>query len=186
MKFLGLCGSLREKSLNAAVMRACGDLVPESVTLERFEGLGDIPAYDEDVRADGLPAPVVALRDAITAADALLIVSPEYNYSIPGFLKNAIDWASRPPDQPFSRKSVGIMGASMGMIGTARMQYHLRQVFVFLDGVVLNRPEVFVGAAHQKVDEAGRLTDEPTREIIGQFLEALAEQTRIPAAAEAS
>ena len=137
-----------------------------------------IPVYNEDVRAAGIPAPVQALREEIAAADAVLIATPEYNYSVPGVLKNAIDWASRPPDQPFERKPVAIMGASPGRLGTARAQYHLRQCFVFLDSLVLNRPEVMVAGARNLFDDDGRLTDEPTREFIAKLLVALSDWTR--------
>jgi len=140
--------------------------------------LRGIPVYDEDVRAAGLPDAVHKLREAIAAADALLIVTPEYNYSMAGVLKNAIDWASRPPDQPFRGKPVAMAGASMGGFGTARAQYHLRQTCVYLDMLPLNKPEVFVSAAHQKVDAQGRLTDEPSRTALRALLEALSVWTR--------
>src|SRR5215470_8780267 len=130
--------------------------------LEAFD-LRGIPLYDGDVEAAGFPERVLRFRDRIADADALLIVTPEYNYSMSGVLKNAIDWASRPPDQPFRGKPVAIAGASMGGFGTARAQYHLRQTCVYLDMHPLNTPEVFVSTAHQKVDSAGRLTDEPAR-----------------------
>jgi chromate reductase len=118
------------------------------------------------------------LRDKIASADAVLIVTPEYNYSIPGVLKNAIDWASRPPSQPFDGKPIAIMGASPGMLGSARAQYHLRQCFVFLNGMVMNRPEVMISAANTKFDEAGNLTDQGTRDFIQKFLTALADWTQ--------
>ena len=120
--------------------------------------------------AAGLSAAVADLRARIKAADALLIVTPEYNYSVPGVLKNAIDWASRPPEQPFDGKPIAIMGASPGALGTARAQYHLRQMFVFLNGMVLNRPEVMIGNAAQRFDAEGRLTDEKTREFVRALL----------------
>ena len=117
-------------------------------------------------------------REKIRAADALLIVTPEYNYSIPGVLKNAIDWASRPPDQPFEDKPIAIIGASPGRLGRARAQYHLRQCFIFLNGLVINRPEVMIAGAPQMFDDQLRLTDEATREIFGKLLEALADWAR--------
>jgi chromate reductase, NAD(P)H dehydrogenase (quinone) len=137
-----------------------------------------IPVYDEDVRAAGLPDVVQKLRESILKADALLLVTPEYNYSIPGVLKNAIDWASRPPNQPFADKPLALMGASGGPSGTMRAQYHLRQVAVFLDMHVLNKPEVFVRSAQEKVDASGNLTDEATRKVIAEQLVALAAWTR--------
>lgn len=113
------------------------------------------------------------LRDAIKAADGVLIACPEYNYSFSGVLKNAIDWASRPPEQPFDGKKIALMGASPGMLGTSRAQYQLRQVFIFMNGKVLNRPEVFIAAADKKFDVKGNLTDDKTREVIGKLLTAL-------------
>jgi chromate reductase len=118
------------------------------------------------VREQGFPPPVAELRARIKAADGLLIVTPEYNYSIPGVLKNAIDWASRPPEQPFDGKPIGLMGAAGGTLGTARAQYHLRQCFVFLNGLVMNRPEVMIPQAHNKYDADGKLTDQATREFL--------------------
>ena len=124
------------------------------------------------MRAEGFPPPVVALRAAIKAADGLLIATPEYNYSIPGVLKNTIDWASRPPEQPFDGKPIGIIGASGGMLGTARAQYHLRQCFVFLNGYVMNRPEVMIGSAQGKFGPDGSLTDVATRDFLTAHLAA--------------
>ncbi|MBS0560229.1 MAG: NAD(P)H-dependent oxidoreductase [Proteobacteria bacterium] len=172
LSFLGICGSLRSGSLNARMLRAAAELLPEGVGLT-VAPLHDIPLYDGDVEAQGVPAPVQALRDAIRAADALLIATPEYNHSIPGVLKNAIDWASRPPEQPFAGKPIAIMGASPGMFGTVRSQLHLRQVLVALDGRLLGKPEVMVGAAANKFDAAGRLTDETTRKHVAGLVEAL-------------
>ena len=166
---LGISGSLRKGSFNTAILHAARELAPVGMQI-RSRTLDDIPVYNEDLRMDGYPAPVQAFRDDIAAADAVLIATPEYNYSIPGVLKNAIDWASRPPDQPFAGKPVAIMGASPGRLGTARAQYHLRQCFVFLDGLVMNRPEVMVSGAHAIIDESGRLTDETTREHIAKML----------------
>jgi chromate reductase len=179
MRILGISGSLRQGSYNTAALRAAQAMAPEGVAIELFQGLREIPAYDDDMRArDGFPPAVVGLREAIRSADAVLIVSPEYNYSIPGVLKNAIDWASRPPDQPFADKPVAIMGASGGAVGTARMQYHLRQCFVFLDARVLARPEVMIGLAPQKFDSEGRLTDETTAQHVRGLVEALVAWTR--------
>ncbi len=173
IRVLGIAGSLRRGSYNKGALRAAQELAPEGVSIETFNDLAAIPPYDEDVKQQGFPPPVAALRARIKAADALLIVTPEYNYSIPGVLKNAIDWASRPPEQPFDGKPIALMGASPGMLGTARAQYHLRQCFVFLNGLVLNRPEVMIANAAQRFDEQGRLADEKTREMVRALLVAL-------------
>ena len=177
VRVLGISGSLRRGSFNTAVLRAAMELAPPGMTIVRAE-LGDIPLYDEDVRAAGLPEPVRSFREAVAAADAVLVVTPEYNYSIPGVLKNAIDWASRPPSQPFAGKPLAIMGASGGASGTMRAQYHLRQVAVFLDMHPLNKPEVFVRNASDKVDASGRLTDAESRAQVEKQLAALADWTR--------
>lgn len=177
LRVLGISGSLRKGSFNTAVLRAAVELAPVGMTIDMAE-IREIPVYDEDVRALGLPESVQKLRDAIAASHAILIVTPEYNYSIPGALKNAIDWASRPPNQPFAGKPLAIMGASGGASGTMRAQYHLRQVAVFLDMHPLNKPEVFVRSAQEKLDPSGRLTDEATRKVIGDQLVALATWTR--------
>jgi chromate reductase, NAD(P)H dehydrogenase (quinone) len=151
VQILGIAGSLRRGSFNAATLRAAQELTPAGMTIESFD-ISAIPLYNEDVRQQGFPAPVEDLRARIKAADGLLIVTPEYNYSIPGVLKNAIDWASRPPEQPFDGKPIGVMGASAGIHGTSRAQYHLRQCFVFLNGLVMNRPEVMIPQAQNKFD----------------------------------
>ena len=174
---LGISGSLRRKSYNTGALRAAIQLAPAGMTIETFDIAG-IPLYNEDVKEQGFPAAVERLRAKIAAADALLIVTPEYNYSIPGVLKNAIDWASRPPSQPFDGKPIAIMGASPGAFGTARAQYHLRQSFVFLNGCIVNKPEVMIGSAATRFDDQGNLTDEPTRERIRNLLAALADWTR--------
>jgi chromate reductase len=172
MKIVGLSGSLRKGSYNSAALRAAQALVPEGTTIEIAE-IGDLPLYNDDVRVAGYPAPVERLRRQLTEADAVLFVTPEYNYSVSGVLKNAIDWASRPPNQPFEGKPVAIMGASGGLFGTARAQYHLRQMLVFLNAFPVNKPEVMIGQAQNKFDEAGNLTDEPTREFIRKLLASL-------------
>lgn len=178
MKILGISGSLRKASVNTAALRAAVELAPDGVEVTIFDGLRDIPPYDDDQRTgSGYPPAVTAFRAAIKAADALLIATPEYNYSIPGVLKNAIDWASRPPEQPFDGKPVAIMGASGGLLGTARAQYDLRKMFVFLNGHVLNKPEVMIGQAGTRFDAEGRLTDETTRGLIAQQLVALRDWT---------
>ncbi len=173
---LGLCGSLRKGSYNRLALRAAIEFVPAGMTIDTAE-IGSIPPYNKDVEDQGFPAPVQVLGAKISAADAVLFVSPEYNYSVPGVLKNAIDWMSRVPSQPFSGKPVAIMGASQGNIGTARAQYHLRQICVFLNAFPLNRPEVMIARAQEKFDKEGRLTDEMTKKLIQQLLVSLAEWT---------
>jgi chromate reductase len=169
VSILGIAGSLRQGSFNRATLRAAQELAPDGMRIDSFD-IAPIPLYNEDVRQQGFPSPVEDLRARIKAADGILFVTPEYNYSIPGVLKNAIDWASRPPEQPFDGKPIGIMGASGGALGTARAQYHLRQCFVFLNGLVMNRPEVMVPAAQTRFDAAGKLTDQATRDFIAAHL----------------
>jgi len=179
MRILGISGSLRRDSYNTKLLREAGRLLPPGAELVEFDGLKAVAPYDADDEASPVPPRgVFELRAAIAEADAILIATPEYNHSIPGVLKNAIDWASRPPDQPFRGKPVAMAGASMGGFGTARAQYHLRQTCVYLDMLPLNKPEVFVSAAHQKVDAEGRLTDEPSRTALRALLEALSVWTR--------
>ena len=174
---LAICGSLRTGSYNLAALRTAIELKPPRMTIETAD-IGSFPLYNEDVRAQGFPPPVEKLRQQIKEADALLFATPEYNYSIPGVLKNAIDWASRPPDQPFAGKPVAIMGAGAGMAGTARAQYDLRRCCVFLDMHPLNKPEVLIGVAHTKFDAAGAFTDDVGRGLIGDLLISLDKWTR--------
>lgn len=176
LNVLGISGSLRAASFNTAALRAAQGLAPAGMTINVFS-IADLPLYNEDVKVQGFPASALALRDAIKAADAVLIASPEYNFSISGVLKNAIDWASRPPEQPFDGKPIAIMGAAGGMLGTARAQYHLRQCFLFLNGHVLNKPEVMIAAAASRFDATGTLTDETTQGMIRAQLEALRDWT---------
>ena len=174
---LAICGSLRAGSYNRAALRTAIELKPPGMAIETAD-IGSIPLYNEDVRAQGFPPPVEKLRQQIKEADALLFATPEYNYSVPGVLKNAIDWASRPPDQPFAGKPVAIMGAGAGMAGTARAQYDLRRCCVFLDMHPINKPEVQIGQAQTKFDADGRLTDEAARGFIRDMLVALEQWTR--------
>ena len=174
---LAMCGSLRAGSYNRAALRAAIKLKPPGMMIETAD-IGAFPLYNEDVRAQGFPPSVEKLRLQIAAADALLFVTPEYNYSMSGVLKNAIDWASRPPDQPFAGKPVAIMGAAAGMAGSARAQYDLRRSCVFLDMHPLNKPEVLIGQAQTKFDADGRLTDEAARGFIRDMLAALEQWTR--------
>jgi chromate reductase, NAD(P)H dehydrogenase (quinone) len=176
IRVLGIAGSLRAGSFNRALLRAALEVVPAGVELHLFEGLATIPLYDADVEAKGDPEPVVAMKAAIRDADALLIATPEYNYGVPGVLKNAVDWASRPPGKSvLNRKPLAIMGATPGGTGTARAQLALRQSFVFTESYALLRPEVLVARVHEKIDADGRLTDATTRQLIRQLLEALAD-----------
>lgn len=168
---LGIAGSLRKGSFNAAALRAAQELAPAGMTIEIFD-ISAIPLYDEDVKAKGFPPAVVDLRAKIKAADGLLLATPEYNYSFSGVLKNVVDWASRPPEHPFDGKPIALMGASAGVLGTARAQYQLRQIFIFLNAHILNRPEVFIGAASTKFDAEGKLTDQPTRDMLAAMLAA--------------
>ncbi|MEW5709318.1 MAG: NADPH-dependent FMN reductase [Pseudomonadota bacterium] len=177
LRILGISGSLRARSYNTAALNVAAELLPAGARME-FAEIGDLPLYNEDVKEKGFPPPAARLREQIRAADALLIVTPEYNYSVPGVLKNAIDWASRPPEQPFNEKPIAIMGASPGMLGSARAQYHLRQCFIYLNAHILNRPEVMISQAPSRFDENGALKDESTRELIRQLLAALVDWTR--------
>lgn len=169
---LGISGSLRKQSYNTAALEAAMELAPPGMTLVKAD-ISDLPLYNQDLHTDVFPDVVERFRQQIHAADALLFVTPEYNYSIPGVLKNAIDWASRPPAQPFAGKPAAIMGVSPGAIGTARAQYHLRQVAVFLDLKLVNKPEVMIGGAKDRFDEAGKLIHQPTRDFVRQLLVSL-------------
>ncbi len=172
INILSFAGSLRKGSYNRALLRAAGDLLPRDARLEIFD-LEGIPPFNQDLEKT-MPARVKDFKSKIRSADAILIATPEHNYSIPGVLKNAIDWASRPyGDNSFEGKPVAIMSASTGMLGGARAQYHLRQTFVFLDMHAINRPEVFVTFAGQKFDDKGKLADEKTRGLIKALLEEL-------------
>jgi chromate reductase len=174
MRVLGIAGSLRAGSLNLALLRAAVEVAPPGMEIDVFAGLAALPLYNADVEAEGDPAPVVVLKSAIRDADALLIATPEYNYGVPGVLKNAIDWASRPPGKSvLNGKPAAIMGASPSGTGTARAQLALRQSFVFTDTRTLHRPEVLVARAQEKVDAYGRLTDDKTRGFIRDLLVAL-------------
>jgi chromate reductase len=158
------------------VQRALPSLAPEGMTLAEAPPFAAFPLYNADVQnATGFPAPVTALADAIRAADGVIIVTPEYNFSIPGGLKNAIDWVSRLPGQPFAGKPIALQSASPGPLGGARVQYDLRRAMVFLDAFVLNKPEIFIGGCAAKIDEkTGELNDEATRNFIKQQLAAFA------------
>jgi chromate reductase len=172
VNILGFAGSLRKGSYNRSLLRAALELVPKDARLEIFE-LDGIPPFNQDLEKQPSEK-VKEFKAKIRAADAILIATPEYNYSIPGVLKNAIDCASRPyGDNAFEHKPVAIMGASPGMMGTSRAQYHLRQCFVFLTCFALNQPEVIVPFAQEKIDKEGKVTDQKTREKIRELLEGL-------------
>ena len=176
VRILGIAGSLRRESYNRAALRAAIELLPQGATLEIFE-LDGIPGFNQDEEQNP-PAKVTELKKRIREADAILIVTPEYNYSIPGVLKNAIDWASRPyGDSAWNGKPAAIMGASVGTIGTARAQYHLRQMMVFLNMFPINQPEVMIGNASERFDAEGNLTHAATRDFIRQLLQNLVEWT---------
>ena len=177
VRILGIAGSLRRESYNRAALRAATELVPEGATIGTFE-LDGIPGFNQDEEQNP-PAKVTELKRRIREADAILFVTPEYNYSVPGVLKNAIDWASRPyGDSAWSGKPAAIMGASIGMIGTARAQYHQRQRMVFLNMFPVNQPEVMIGNASERFDASGNLTDDTTKDFIRQLLQNLVEWTR--------
>lgn len=177
IRILGIAGSLRRKSYNRAALRAAQKLVPDGAVLDIFE-LDGIPVFSEDDEKQP-PAKVVEFKKRIREADAILFVTPEYNYSIPGVLKNAIDWASRPyGDNAWANKPAAIMGASAGRLGSARAQYHLRQVFVFLNVLPVNQPEVMIGNAAGSFDAEGNLTDEMIKKLIRRLLENLIHWTR--------
>jgi len=169
---LGISGSLRAGSFNTAALRVAKELAPEGMTIE-IADISQIPLYNEDVYQQGFPPSVDRFRDQIRAADALLFATPEYNFSISGVLKNAIDWASRPPAQPFNGKPAAMLGASAGRAGTARAQLHLRHVLSTLNAHVLNKPDVLIATAQNMFDDNGKLTDEATRKFVRQELEAL-------------
>jgi len=173
VRVLGLCGSLRAGSYNAALLRAAIGLAPQGMAIDTA-AIDHLPHYNADLdkQTQGSPEAVLGLKQRIREADGVLIVSPEYNHSIPGVLKNAIDWVSRQPDPPFIGKPVAIMGASSGPIGTARMQLHLRQVGASMNMLVVNQPGVLVAKAHEKFDASGQLTDEATRKVVADLLAA--------------
>ncbi|HJY09859.1 MAG TPA: NAD(P)H-dependent oxidoreductase [Nitrososphaeraceae archaeon] len=177
LRILGFAGSLRKGSYNRSLLRSAAQLLPSDTTLEIFD-LSDIPPFNQDLETN-MPAKVKEFKSKIRKSDALLIATPEYNYSVPGVLKNAIDYASRPyGDNPFDDKPVATLSASVGMIGGARAQYHLRQMFVFLNMHPINVPEVIVTFASDKFDSEGNLLDDNTKEFLTQLLQNLSNWTR--------
>lgn len=168
LKVLGICGSLRKASLNMAALRACKELLPAGMALE-ITSIGELPMYNQDVFDAGIPQPVKRFYDELHAADGVLIATPEYNFSVPPVLKNAIDWVSKMQNQPFNNKPVAVFSASTGPLGGARVQYDVRRILAQLWGLMLPRPEVFIGGAAAKFSE-GRLTDETTRKFLAELL----------------
>jgi chromate reductase, NAD(P)H dehydrogenase (quinone) len=183
LNVLTICGSLRKGSYNAMVQRLLPSLAPAGMTLKPAPSFADFPIYNADIQTgSGFPPAVNALADAIRAADGVIFITPEYNFGIPGGLKNAIDWVSRLPNQPFAGKPIALQSASPGPVGGARVQYDLRKAMVFLDAYVLNKPEIFIAGAAAKLDEAtGELKDETTRNFIKQQLAAFAKHIELVA-----
>ena len=168
LKLVAFCGSLRKASFNRLALTAFTQRLPQGSSLSTIE-IGDWPLYDADIQAKGFPAPVTAAQQAMIAADGVVLVSPEYNYGISGVLKNAIDWLSRTTPQPFAAKPIALFGASMGVLGTARAQYQLRQTLVFLDGRPVNKPEIMIGQAQAKFGADGALNDETTGKLLADL-----------------
>lgn len=172
IKILGFAGSLRKNSYNRGLLRAALELAPPHCSLEIFD-LEGIPLFNEDQESP-LPEAVARLKEKVRSADAVLIATPEYNYSMSGVLKNALDWGSRPyGDSAWDNKPVAIMGASLGIQGTSRAQYQLRQVFVYLNMHPVNKPELMIASAHERFDKQGNVTDPKTRQKIADLLNAL-------------
>jgi chromate reductase, NAD(P)H dehydrogenase (quinone) len=178
LKILALSGSLRKGSFNTMLLHAAKELAPPGMSIEMYD-LAPIPMYNDDIRTGpGYPPVVQDFRATIAASDGVLFASPEYNYSVSGVLKNAIDWASRAPNMPFDGKTGAIVGASAGALGTARSQRDLRWIMSGLNMYVVNLPHVYVGGSAQKFDAAGKLTDQASRDFIKQLLDNLADLTR--------
>jgi chromate reductase len=166
VSLLGICGSTRKASMNHALLRTVGEVLPGDAKLEIYEGLDQLPIFNSDLAE---PPGVLALKGKIAAADGVIIAVPEYNYSIPGGLKNALDWVSRPPaTSPMRGKPIGLIGAATGMSGTIRAQTHMRQMLVYSDSPVLNQPEVLIPRAHERFVDS-KLTDESTRQLLVRF-----------------
>jgi chromate reductase len=179
VRVLALLGSLRAASANRLLLRAALELAPPGLAITHWDRLGELPLYNGDLEGDALPAVVAEFRAALAEAEAILFVSPEYNYSIPGVLKNAIDWGSRPqPTPPLKNKPAAVMGVSTGISGTMRMQYHLRQVAVILNAPMMPQPEVILPKAVDRFDADGRLADASTRDLVARFLVAFEEWAR--------
>jgi chromate reductase len=174
VKILGISGSLRAGSFNSALLRAAADLVPDGMKIDLYGGLRDLPHYDQDLDTDDPPGPVADLRARMRAADGVLIATPEYNYGVPGVLKNAIDWVSRPvATSPLKQKPVAVMGAAPGAFGAVRAQLSLRQTLLWTDSDVVTKPELMVFQARERFDADGELTDPQTRQLLAALLRAL-------------
>jgi chromate reductase len=168
VRLLGLVGSLRRASVNRALVVAVAETLPPDATLTIYDGLGELPLFNTDISPE--PESAARLKAAIAAADGLVVASPEYNYTVTGVMKNAIDWATRPANtSPLRGKPVGLVSASIGMSGGMRAQYHLRQIFVYTDSPVMSQPEVLIPRSNERFDAEGRLTDESTRELLAKF-----------------
>jgi chromate reductase len=176
LNVISICGSLRKGSFNRMVMNALAGLAPADMVIKEAPPFTEFPLYNADIQnSSGFPAAVNTLADAIRAADGVIFVTPEYNFSVPGALKNAIDWVSRLPNQPFAGKPVALQSASPGPVGGARVQYDLRRSMVFLDALTLNKPEIFINNCAQRIDEkSGQIVDEQTKGFIKQQLAAFA------------
>ena len=172
IKLVAFCGSLRQGSFNRLALKAFTELLPAGVSLSTIE-IGDWPLYNADIQAKGFPDKVQAAQQAMVAADGVVFASPEYNYGVSGALKNAIDWLSRMTPQPFAGKPMAVFGASGGVLGTARAQYQLRQMMVFLDGRFVNKPEVMIGTAPSKFGADGKVTDETAGKLLSDLGAAL-------------
>lgn len=167
VRILGICGSTRKASMNRALLQTIAEQLPGDATFTTWEGIAELPIFNSDLAE---PAPVIALKAAITSADGVILTVPEYNYSIPGGLKNALDWVSRPPaTSPLRGKPVGIAGCATGMSGTIRAQNHLRQMLVYSDTPCMLQPEVLIPRAHERFAPSGTLTDESTRQLLSRF-----------------
>jgi len=173
---ISICGSLRKGSYNRMVMNALQGYAPEALRIIEAPSYAEFPLYNADIQnSTGFPAPVQAMAEAIRSADGVIFVSPEYNYGIPGPLKNAIDWVSRLPNQPFANKPIALISASAGILGGGRMQYDLRRSMIFLDALTMNKPEIFIGNVSQRIDEkTGQIKDEQAIGFIKQQLAAFA------------
>ena len=178
LRVVGIAGSLRQGSYNRALLNAAQELEPDGMHIEAFD-LEPIPMFNQDLEGEHLPMPVRVWRETLSAADALLIATPEYNHGVPGVLKNALDWASRPPHQPLDALPVAIMGATPSMWGTARGQAQLRQTLVYPNARPMSQPEVLIAEAHQKFSPEGRLTDAEMRQSLHVFLEAFLDWARL-------
>lgn len=168
--FVAISGSLRKQSYNTMLLKVVQKLLPENIKIEMLS-IDDVPLYNADIHEEKVPESVDKLLDAIKAADALIFFTPEYNYSVPGVLKNVIDHISSSPKKPFEMKPIGIMGASTSLLGTARAQYHLRQMMVAVNAYVFNKPEVMITEAKKKFDNEGNLTDKNAEKLIGDFMD---------------